>query len=340
MSDFGAVSGFEDVWRPVARQRRVGDIGVLGQLDRKGDSHARLARVVARAPEVMVKITGRTKGEAHLQAHLAYICRDGSLPLEGRDGEQLIGLKEVRELGADWWAEEIRTRRDTPLSLSVVLSMPPGTSQMGVRDAARAFAAETFGERFDYVFALHTDAHHPHVHVAVRMLGRDGERLNPRKADLDRWRQTFARTLRDRNIQAEATPRRSRGVVRKPETMPIRKLRERYERSDGAPAPRVLEAARDEAWRIARGEVKIDRPWETAIVERQKAVREAYLEEAASLQRATDGQSRVLARELKSFVGKMPRVATRRNEWVQIAREAQNARSQDAPEKLRDPSRF
>ena len=337
MSDFGAVSGFEDVWRPVARAKRVGDVGVLGRPSRGGDAHARLARMVERAPEVMVKITGRTKGEAHLQAHLAYISREGSLPLEGRDGEQLIGLKEVGELGADWAAEELQARRDTPLSLSVVLSMPAGTSYVGVRDAARAFAAETFGERFDYAFALHTDADHPHVHVAVRMLGRDGERLNPRKADLDQWRQTFARMLRDREIAAEATPRRSRGVVRKPETMPVRKLRERYERGSGAPAPRVMDAARQEAFRIARGELELESPWEAAISVRQKAVREAYLAEAASLEWSKDERARTLARQLLSFVRGMPSASTRRTEWVQLAREAEKARTRISPETPREP---
>ena len=339
VSDFRAVGGFEDVWRPVARAKRVADVGVLRRPGRGGDAHARLARMVQRAPEVLVKITGRTKGEAHLQAHLAYISREGSLPLEGRDGEQLIGLKEVRELGADWAAENIQARRDAPLSLSVVLSMPPGTSHVGVRDAARAFAAETFGERFDYAFALHTDADHPHVHVAVRMLGRDGERLNPRKADLDQWRQTFARMLRDREIAAEATPRRSRGVVRKPETMPLRKLRERYERGDGAPPPRVLHAARQEAIRIARGELKLERPWEAAISSRQEAVRYAYLAEAAKLARSGDERSQVLSRQLVVFVQGMPSVSTRRTEWIQSAREQAERTQESAPSSREPPSR-
>ena len=336
MSDFGAITGFEDVWRPVARPKRVGDVGVLGRTGRGGDPHARLARLVARTPEVMVKITGRTQGEAHLQAHLAYISREGSLPLEGRDGEQLIGLKEVRELGADWAAEDIQTRRDASLSLSVVLSMPPGTSHIGVRDAARAFAAETFGERFDYAFALHTDADHPHVHLAVRMLGRDGERLNPRKADLEQWRQTFARTLRDRDIAAEATPRRARGVVRKPEAMSVRKLRERYER-DGAPPPRVMDAAREEAWKIAQGGLKVERPWEAAIVARQRAIRDAYLKRADELAVSTDPQARALAERLRGFVKEMPALSTRRNLWVHAARLEQKAQDKGAAGPTKTP---
>ena len=336
MSDFGAISGFEDVWRPVARGKRVPDRGVLGHAGAQKEAYGRLARIAAGAPEVLVKITGRTKGGAHLQAHLAYISREGSLPLEGRGGERLVGMDEVRELGADWAAEDLQRRRDASLSLSVVLSMPPGTSLVGVRDAARAFAAEAFGERFDYAFALHTDAGHPHVHLAVRMLGENGERLNPRKADLDQWRQTFARTLRDRDIAAEATPRRARGVVRKPEAMPVRKLREKHERGAGE-EPRVLHAAREEAARIARGELRLERPWERALLRRQQEVRGAYLHHADTLD-GGDGDAKELAKSLRAFVQAMPAAATRRNEWVRAARLLQAERQPVEPRRVDEPS--
>ena len=319
MTDLMSVRGFEEVWRPVARPKRVADRGVLGGGGRGGEADARLARIVARAPEVIVKITGRTRDEAHLQAHLAYISREGSVPLHGRDGERLVGLGEAGELGSDWAAEDLRRRRDAALSLSVVLSMPPGTSLVGVRDAASAFAAEVFGDRFDYVFALHSDAGHPHVHLAVRMLGRDGERLNPRKADLEHWRQAFARALRDREIAAEATPRRARGIIRKPEVMPVRKLRERHEGGSGPP-PRVLDAARTEARHIAIGELHLERPWERAILERQRAVRRAYLDQAAMLEGTGDAGSLILARQVREFVENMPPLSTRRNDLVRATR--------------------
>jgi hypothetical protein len=47
---------------------------------------AKLERIVGRAPEVMVKITGRTKGVAHLKSHLAYITRNGELDAETEQG--------------------------------------------------------------------------------------------------------------------------------------------------------------------------------------------------------------------------------------------------------------
>ena len=70
--------------------------------------------------------------------------------------------------------------------------MPAGTDAIAVKDSARAFAIETFGDNHDYVFVQHLDDKHPHVHLTVRSLGHDGKRLNPRKADLQAWRERFA----------------------------------------------------------------------------------------------------------------------------------------------------
>jgi hypothetical protein len=333
MTEFATVRGFEDLWRPVARPRRVPERTVLPNPGGLGpEAKARLARVASRAPEVMVKITGKTRDGGHLQAHLAYISREGALPLEGRDGEVYAELREIRELGADWAAEDLRKREDASLSVSIVLSMPPGTSIVGTRDAARAFAQEVFGERFDYAFALHTDAGHPHVHLAVRSLGEDGVRLNPRKADLEMWRQVFARQLRARGIEAEATPRRTRGVVRRPERIPVRKLRERHETGRG-PAPRVVRSAYEEAARIARG-ARVERPWERPILQRQQAVRRAYLETADVLARSADPADRRLAEQVRSFVAAMPPPATRRNELVKSIRTlTRQAPTREAPER-------
>lgn len=336
MSEFVTVRGFEDLWRPVARPRRVPDRGVLPSPGGLGpEAKARLGRIAARVPEVMVKITGKTRDGGHLQAHLAYISREGALPLEGRDGEIYADLPEIHELGADWAAEDLRKRDDASLSLSIVLSMPPGTSIVGTRDAARAFAQEVFGERFDYVFALHTDAGHPHVHLAVRSLGEDGVRLNPRKADLDHWRQTFARKLRERGVEAEATPRRTRGVVRKPERIPVRKLRDRHDAGRG-PAPRVVRSAYEEASKIALG-ARIERPWERPILRRQQVVRGIYLQTAEALSRSADPADRRLADQVRAFVQTMPTPATRRNELVKAIRTLVRAKpDQQRSEPTRD----
>lgn len=170
------------------------------------------------------------------------------MPAEGRDGVSIEGRREVIELARDWAAAALmdsRRRETTPVSVAVILSMPAGTDAIRLRDAARAFAAGEFADRFDYVMVLHTDQAHPHVHLTVRALGDSGERLNPKKADLERWRQSFAQALRDRGVVAEATPRRARGVTLKAERGAVRRIRQRHEAGRG---PWDASRARSCAW--------------------------------------------------------------------------------------------
>ena len=65
-----------------------------------------------------------------------------------------------------------------------------------------------------YVMVLHDHQANPHVHLSVRAESKHGKRLNPREADLHRWRETFAEKLRGWGIDAEATRQTSRGVDR------------------------------------------------------------------------------------------------------------------------------
>jgi hypothetical protein len=333
------VAGFEDVWRPVALRRRTAR-AVLSPPTPAHDPRARLHRLAARAPEVMVKVTGRTRDADHLRAHLDYISRNGALALEGPDGAPLLGRALVRDLAEDWSlgaAVDPRHRAGAPISLSLVLSMPRGADPYVVRDAARAFAAQAFGETFDYGLVLHTDAGHPHVHIAVRRLGVGGERLNPKKADLQLWRELFAQALRERGVEAEATPRRARGVTRKAERQPVRKLRERAEAGRG-PTPRVRRSAYQDAARAAFGEAGPLSPWEARSLDRQRRTRALYLLQAKVMAASSDPEDRDLARRVEAFVADMPTPDSQR---LALARElrAANARARTSPDASRDPDR-
>ncbi len=341
MTDFQTIPGFEDVWRPPIRRRVLKTPAVLSPRRPGNDTRARLARVAKRAPEVMVKVTGRTHDAGHLRDHLDYISRNGELEMEDRDGAVIAGRAAVKDLAQDWAAiamADPRRRTNTPVSLSVVLSMPAEVDPMIVRDAARAFAREVFAERFDYAFALHTDAPHPHVHIAVRVLGDDGMRLNPRKADLEAWRQVFAQALRDRGVEAEATPRRARGVTRKPERMPLRKMRERHEAGRGEPA-RVQRAAYGEAARAAFGGQAARPAWEGRLLERQARVRGLYLAQAQLLARSGSPADRALGAEVAAFVRSMPQPDTRRLALARELRAANASLIRDKPNNGRDRDR-
>lgn len=183
---------------------------------------AQIARTTRRSPEVMVKITNRLgagKGMAAIRNHLTYITRNGKLELETDTGERLIDKESI----ADYTNELKHHVRGRPIpdvsnrreAFNIILSMPAGTPPDKVREAAREFLEEEFGGKHRFCFTLHTDTDKPHVHVCVQAAPvRKGKRLNPRKVDLQRWREGFAEQLRNLGIDANATPRRTRGATK------------------------------------------------------------------------------------------------------------------------------
>ncbi|WP_332767583.1 relaxase/mobilization nuclease domain-containing protein [Phenylobacterium sp.] len=325
MTEIRPIRGFEDIWRPVANHRAFAKDAIIATGSPIA-TKARLARIVVRAPEVVVKVTGATRGAKGLKAHLDYISRRGDLPLEGRGGEVLVSRQAQQELAADWaWGADVDGRRQerTPLSRSLVVSMPEGVSPDEVFAAAREFVAASFGQKFDYVLAPHLDVGHPHVHVAVRALGDSGERLNPSKADLDQWRQTFAEALRVRGVEAEATPRRARGVVIKSERTTVRMMRERHELGLGD-EPRVLAAAREQAARAASEPPHDADPWNVQLRERWMTTRAAYGLAAKLLAKSPDPADQALSLKVASFALSMP---APENRFHLLAKELREARA-------------
>ena len=91
--------------------------------------------------------------------------------------------------------EDTSDRRE---AFNIMLSMPRGTDPSSVQWAAREFAKAELADH-KYVMVLHDHQANPHVHISVRAESRLGRRLNPRKTDLHRWRETFAAKLRERH---------------------------------------------------------------------------------------------------------------------------------------------
>ncbi len=180
-------------------------------------ARSRLNGIVRKVPEVMVKVSGGGKGMRAIKAHMDYISRNGDVALENENGEVIAGKEAVRDLRDEWKNSlyGIPEESGKKEAFNVVLSMPPGTDRKAVTDAAREFAKTEFSGNFQYVFATHDDEKHPHVHLCVKAQGIDGTRLNPRKADLQRWREGFAKALREHGIEANATPRLLRGARRR-----------------------------------------------------------------------------------------------------------------------------
>jgi hypothetical protein len=175
----------------------------------------RIEATVRRAPQVMVKVTGGGRGIAAIAAHFRYISKNGRLDIE--DDREILrnGKDAVRDLVDQWryggsLIEDDGHRRE---AFNVMLSMPAGTNAELLKKAAREFAqVELAGHR--YVMVLHEHQANPHVHLSVKAEAISGKRLNPRKADLQRWRETFAEKLRGWGIEAEATRQATRGENR------------------------------------------------------------------------------------------------------------------------------
>lgn len=183
---------------------------------------ALIGRTLGRTPEVMVKVLTKDSNRLRSVArHLNYIGRRGDLALETDDGTRIQGHDAGQRLVEDWDLDLDQDRRDSRLAAGtgrapklvhkIMLSMPPKTPAKGVLEAARSFAREEFALKHRYALALHTDEPHPHVHLVVKAVSEQGERLNIRKATLREWRREFARHLRDQGIAANATERAVRG---------------------------------------------------------------------------------------------------------------------------------
>ncbi len=183
-----------------------------------------IARTVARTPEVMVKVLPvGAHSVAGVRQHLAYVGRQGDVELQTDDGQRLQDREAAADLVEDWdldLAESqsglggLQGRRAPKLVHKVVFSMPAGTPPDKVLLATQAFCREQLALKHRYALALHTDEPHPHVHVIIRAISEQGERLNIRKATLRQWREEFASQLRRIGVTANATPRFVRGETR------------------------------------------------------------------------------------------------------------------------------
>ena len=176
------------------------------------------ATVTRRAPQVMLKVTGGGRGMGAIAAHFRYICKNGQLRIEDDRGVVREGKEAMHDLVDQWRVSgslipETSHRRE---AFNIMLSMPSGTDAQTVLKAARGFAKRELRDHH-YVMVLHEHQANPHVHLSVKAESIDGKRLNPRKTDLHRWRETFAEKLQELGVEAEATRQASRGANRRDE---------------------------------------------------------------------------------------------------------------------------
>ncbi len=266
-------------------------------------ARAKLARIVRKAPEVVVKVTGRQRGGVHVKAHLEYIGRKGEVEIETRDGEILTTKEDIAERAAEW-SDTLQWRSlPTVSSVSLIFSMPEGTDPDKVLGAVGALAHAELSDNHDYVLALHTDTPRPHVHLTVQAEGLDRTRFNPRPVQLNRFRERFARELRARGVAAEATPRRARGQGIAGSSMALVKLRARLRAEGGRQITQSDRRTNEQAIAVAKGEDQLP-PFIAAGTVRWQEIRRAYEQTAAALNATGQADDLELASDVRTFLDK------------------------------------
>jgi hypothetical protein len=275
-----------------------------------------IARTVARTPEVMVKVLpAGANSVAAVRQHLAYIGRQGDVELQTDDAQRLQDRDAAADLVEDWDLDLAECQsglcglqqgqRAPKLVHKLVFSMPAGTPADKVLLATQGFCREQLALKHRYALALHTDEPHPHVHVIIKAISEQGERLNIRKATLRQWREEFANQLRRVGVAANATPRFVRG-----ETRP--------RKSDG-----IYRAARRGASTHMRDRVdaaavalrtadRVGEPAKLRLRETRHELERGWLATSEALR--SQGQN-ALAEQTRHFVRSLPPARTER-EWL------------------------
>ncbi len=285
----------ETLPRPRSSKRvRLGSLkssstgGRLNTLQARANNvRQKLQAMVRRAPQVAVKLVRAPKGIKGISNNLTYISRDGQLEIEDQDGQVILGKEAVADLKAEWRDGGMPIAVDSTMrdAFHLVLSMPIRTDPLSVQRAARDFATREF-LGFQYAMVLHTfetdpdpnPSPHPHVHLTVKAAGLDGIRLNPRKADLQRWREGFAEALREHGIEATTTSRIHHTTH---ERWRVQHLRDR----------------------ITKAKVLDRQQRQTHLPRKQREVMHHYEHVMKTLARSDRGEDRQLAMDLVRYLG-------------------------------------
>ena len=275
---------------------------------------SQIHRTVNRAPEVMVKVTGGGRGGSRgVRDHLSYIDRKGELEIETDDEQRLRGKGTELDLLEDWDLDldEYRERQDLfasnarkppKLIHKLVFSMPAHTPPDKVLLAVKDFAREEFGLKHRYAMVLHTDEPHPHVHVVVKAVSEQGDRLNIRKATLREWREEFAKHLREHDVAANATERAVRGLVNNRKTDGIYRA---SRRGDSRHIKAKVDAAAKD---VMKGHVPIE-PGKARLIETRRDINRGW--HGVIEQLHAQGEER-LAQCAARFIERMPPPRTER----------------------------
>ncbi len=175
-----------------------------------------------KSPQAVVKVISQARGHrvGILLEYVARADKEKPLALENEAGLEFEGLEGVREIYEDWRQDFERAkpnskrppRHVTHMIFSGDCEQTPENARIVQSAVSEVLQEQLAAKGYRYVTVLHTDTHHPHIHVVINNynLDKDGAKLRLNPPELLVMRQQFAQKMRDRGLEQHATQRRDR----------------------------------------------------------------------------------------------------------------------------------
>ena len=295
-----------------------------------GLSLAERLRAARRVPQAIVKVASYGQGLKEAMGQVSYISRKGKLELETDQGDRLTTLAQQKAVVHEW-ARDFGHRKNSRDTVNIVFSMPNGSDPEALRRSVRKVLERRFPDH-EAVFGIHEEKKHPHAHVVMKMRGRNRKtKLDLRKEDLHHLREVFAEAAREEGVEMAVSPRAARGVGRKGTKRTVYHLRQKKI------VPKAeKQTAQDTVVDLQKGSLE-EKPWEKAMLKRNRIEREAYQAEAGKL-RAAARQTQVdretllrAAADLERFAKTMPTPKTLRQTILEKLGQDPPSKSLDRP---------
>ncbi|TLT06642.1 hypothetical protein FE243_07005 [Aliarcobacter thereius] len=185
--------------------------------------------LISKSPQSVVKVIGYREGIQETKNTMEYIARTGKedeLSLEDEYGFEVKGKEEIAALINDWSSDfdtrkytDKKNRDSTHMMLSADIE-PNEKNKEILEDVARDFLKrEFFDKGFSYVFVVHTDTQHPHIHVVIKnrpisvsleyLTKYKEKKLDLNRNDLAHLREQFAIEMTKRGLEQVATLRKN-----------------------------------------------------------------------------------------------------------------------------------
>jgi|GEM_PF-1990092 len=165
--------------------------------------------------EVVVKITSGCKNYESVSRKIDYDTRNGELHLYTPDYLSFIGKEDNKIIKQNMRTDggiipksgvRKRERRET---YNMVFSLKGEAPKAQMLQSVMQTLGHLYPENF-YTACVHTDTKNTHVHVMLKVTGKNGKRIHICKNDLANLRTTFAERLNSFGIEAKATRRKER----------------------------------------------------------------------------------------------------------------------------------